>query len=505
MIILRLKKDQFLLTVLSVIFSTSLAFGQTVFKGKVEGPIQLDSIEFKFAGDILGMGRVFSQAKTYQVKLDSGNFSFQLPQTSDFSYLLILNPNTSLNVTKLFIPISQRPFLIGKGDTLDITISQNGVISSNSSTPAMRLQMETLAINERYGEKMIQLARDFNPLDTVGLAARTAPYLIKRGELYGLWEKELMDNVDNYSNQMDSGYAQLIKYEHMGMVRNHELSMFRFMMDLAPDVVHPITSRQYLDQLIDTEDRQARLYEGGSPEFASYLNMKVVTDLLAAFNLIEGKVSIEIPTVLDIIGRRYQGKTYDEVAFSAFLDRGSRKYLDQKTYSILTSRIQDPLRKEFIIKQWSKTASEQEFFKFELINHEGSKVTNSDFAGKVVVYDFWYTGCIACAQLHRAMAPVKERFRNNPNVKFVNISVDLSQQRWLESVQSGLYSDKDDVSLWVGKNGEHPIITELGINSYPTQVIVDARNRIVMMNPPDVRIKSELEGFIGVVERAVNQ
>jgi hypothetical protein len=54
------------------------------------------------------------------------------------------------------------------------------------------------------------------------------------------------------------------------------------LVELGPDAARPVAARYYMDSQIGREQDYARSYEGNSPEFASYLNMKAVTDLLVA-------------------------------------------------------------------------------------------------------------------------------------------------------------------------------------------------------------------------------
>jgi thiol-disulfide isomerase/thioredoxin len=498
----KIKLHQFCLA-LVVSLWTTCSLGQKVFMGSVDPSLKVDSIEFRYSGDVLGMGRIYSEAPTHYARLESGSFQIDLPETPGPSYLLIIPPSGTLQAEKLFRPLSYGPFLMGKGDTLDLRVSGSRISPGPASTPACLLQMQAISLDEERLEEMVRIRVRYNQNDTVGLAQRTRPFLDEIRSAYLGWEAALMENFERYLPMLDPEFARVLRYEQIGRLRNRELGGFRYLVELGPDAARPVAARYYMDSQIGREQDYARSYEGNSPEFASYLNMKAVTDLLVAYSMVQGRMSVEFPPVLDIIARRYQGRTFDEVAFSAFLDRGARKYMDPRTFSVLSSKIGEPQRREYVLKQRSRTSPGNPFFEFEMVDQDGQLVRNSDLEGKVVVYDFWYTGCIGCAVLHKAMRPVKDRFRGNPNVRFVNISVDLDEQRWKSSVTSGTYSSEGDINLWVGPGKDRAIVRHLGINSYPTQVIVDGNNRVVAMNPPDVRTSSQVPGFIEMVERAI--
>src|SRR5690606_27115828 len=100
---------------------------------------------------------------------------------------------------------------------------------------------------------------------------------------------------------------------------------------------------------------------------------------------------------------------------------------------------------------------------------EGKEVKLTDFKHKVMLVDFWYTGCPGCAGNKKAMEPVVRMFRNNPDVEFISISIDEDKAKWTKSVRAGTYSGEHDINLYTkGLGSEHPFIEKYNINSYPT-------------------------------------
>jgi len=62
---------------------------------------------------------------------------------------------------------------------------------------------------------------------------------------------------------------------------------------------------------------------------------------------------------------------------------------------------------------------------FTLTAEDGRTVTKNDLLQKVSIVDFIFTQCAgACPMMSTKMADFQERFKNDPNIQFVSISVD---------------------------------------------------------------------------------
>ncbi len=128
------------------------------------------------------------------------------------------------------------------------------------------------------------------------------------------------------------------------------------------------------------------------------------------------------------------------------------------------------------------------FYAFELENDKGEMVKLSDFNNKVVFIDFWFTGCGPCKALNANMKPVLAHFKDNPNVKFVSISVDADKNFWLKSVATGDYTHPESINLHAGGKGastekEHPLVKAYGINSFPKLFLLK-NGRVYHSDPP---------------------
>lgn len=123
-------------------------------------------------------------------------------------------------------------------------------------------------------------------------------------------------------------------------------------------------------------------------------------------------------------------------------------------------------------------------YDFSLEDKDGRLVRLSDLKGKVILLDFWFTGCAFCARLSKKMEKeVLPYIKEKDNLAYVSISVDKDRAKWLKSLASGEYTHGANINLTTGKAGNgHPIIGHYKIMNYPTMILIDRNGNIVDAN-----------------------
>ena len=482
---------------------------QAVFKGTVDPALQIDSIELMYATTQAQIGKIFTLGIPRTCKVENGRFQMDFPKAPGVFYLLI-SPNRSKDpdVARIFSPISSHNIRMGNTDTLDLRITKKGIFPGSGTSRSLKCQMDLIELNEKNIEERIELYRSYRlEEDTVNLSERALKFFSDHRKFYDCWENQIRKIVKEDYSDLPKETADAIMYNKIGKARTMEIANLGFKVERGSGGLRLMARKYYLEHYLGQKrDTSLLAYPGGAPDYTSFLYMKTVYDLLVAQDLVERNMAIQLPPVLAVIEKRFKGQLYDEVAFAAFLERASKRYVDPKTYSILTSQIQTPEFRDYIVQQRDRSSEGSKFFQYELPNEYGRTVSNRDLLGKVVIYDFWFTGCHGCADLSKSMEPIKAHFKDNPNVVFVSISIDNEEDVWKRSLKSGNYSHQGDTNLWLGKlSDSHPMILHYSINSYPTQIIVDADNRIVAMNPPDVRRSGEEKAFVGMVQQALDK
>nr|WP_237249481.1 TlpA disulfide reductase family protein [Sphingobacterium faecale] len=143
-------------------------------------------------------------------------------------------------------------------------------------------------------------------------------------------------------------------------------------------------------------------------------------------------------------------------------------------------------------------------FDTELFDREGNVHRFSDFKGKVVVVDMWYTGCMPCKVLGKELKAMHSELAHMDDVVFLSLSVDRQKDLWLRSLEEGEYTHDQAVNLWIGELAmKHPIAEYYSILGYPQLMIVDKEGNLAVRNAiRPYRISPDhWNGFIGMVEK----
>ena len=100
----------------------------------------------------------------------------------------------------------------------------------------------------------------------------------------------------------------------------------------------------------------------------------------------------------------------------------------------------------------------------------GEKLNLATLKGKVVVFDFWATWCGPCRAQQPLYEEVKARFKDDPNVVFLNVSTDENRS----IVKPFLDSNKWKKTVYF----EDGLSALLRVTSIPTTMIVNRRGEI---------------------------
>ncbi|UPK68069.1 TlpA family protein disulfide reductase [Chitinophaga filiformis] len=141
---------------------------------------------------------------------------------------------------------------------------------------------------------------------------------------------------------------------------------------------------------------------------------------------------------------------------------------------------------------------------FKLYDARNRLITDKDFKNKVIVMDFWFTGCIPCSRLVPVIREIEHRFKNDTGVVFINVSVDTDKKKWLNSLKEGRFTTGSGISL--NATGEHAsdIVKDYSVQGFPKLVLIDKKGRILSSMPPDEKPRAgEIDDISGVISNAL--
>lgn len=173
-----------------------------------------------------------------------------------------------------------------------------------------------------------------------------------------------------------------------------------------------------------------------------------------------------------------------------------------QAYHIIKS--EDNLRQ--IDKIMSTQSKGRKAYNFMLPNNKGQIVSLSEFTGKVVFVDFWFTGCIGCTQYYLSNVSKAEKYySNNPNVVFISISCDINKTTWLKSIKTGLYTNEEMVNLYTnGKGFQHPVTQKFMVTGSPRPILIGKDGRIFSNSAEELRDNAGGRALILTISKALS-
>lgn len=189
--------------------------------------------------------------------------------------------------------------------------------------------------------------------------------------------------------------------------------------------------------------------------------------------------------IYNTIRSKYSGKMRDQLLLICF-DRLSLNFKGNITPFIKDAvNIASDEKMSDLFALIEKKQPGSKAFPFELEGVDGKIHRLSDYKGKVLVIDFWFTGCFWCTRLNAAMHPIINKYRNNKDVVFLSVCEDQKKETWLKSLKSEIYTSPESINLYTNGYGvEHPFMRFYNFSGAPQQLIISKEGYLVTASPP---------------------
>lgn len=310
-------------------------------------------------------------------------------------------------------------------------------------------------------------------------------------------ESELQDSMDFY-NRLQRSLVSILDsskdwlkptvYEIMYADVRSRLSLLYLDAHIYPywhtgrelDGIINVFNRNRIKETKVVSDYAASL----SFSYVEYLLLKEKTEL---FYKLEGK-RYSFEDLYQIIKTKYKGEIRERLILiwltcpiyhdSEVLNDDEKSF--SRCLQDAVSTVENPNLLPIITKFSSVYSSGSIAYNFTLPNSEGNLVKMDDFKGKVVLIDFWFTGCSGCINTARILKnEVEPELKQYADFAVVSISVDKRKDTWIASINNGQYTSKSHVNLFTdGLGGNHDIIKHYAIIGYPTCIIIDRDGKI---------------------------
>lgn len=200
-----------------------------------------------------------------------------------------------------------------------------------------------------------------------------------------------------------------------------------------------------------------------------------------------------ILTIDTMIRQNYSGLLKDKLLAVYLIENFDFIPSADSVLALTIQQIQTLYCKEPLVSIQNRLSNGSPAYNFVMEDSNGKYKRLSDYLGKTVFLDFWYTGCAGCVQLYKnVLTEIENVYRNDSTIVFISVSIDTDKDTWLASIRSENYTSDKGINLSTGKIGMgHPIINRYGVSFFPTTFLIDKNGKVVR-NTSSVRSKDAL-------------
>jgi thiol-disulfide isomerase/thioredoxin len=230
----------------------------------------------------------------------------------------------------------------------------------------------------------------------------------------------------------------------------------------------------------------------------------------AALTIQEGKSSDQNYTYSLLASKTLPAKTYktqleqfikDGKATSGITGLLEKAYEKEKKTTKGFDEYVATLQKESQLKMIAhlqKSMLDETAPSFALLNLDGNKIDIADLKGKVVIVDFWATWCGPCKASFPGMQKVVDKYKADPNVKFV--FVDTWEQGDEKKKNAQDFITKNKYTFDVLMDTEDKVVDQFKVDGIPTKFVIDKEGKIrfkaIGFDGSDDKLVQELTAMI---------
>lgn len=148
---------------------------------------------------------------------------------------------------------------------------------------------------------------------------------------------------------------------------------------------------------------------------------------------------------------------------------------------------------EKMLEELKKSILNEKAPVFALVDLDGKKVNLGELKDKVVVVDFWATWCGPCKASFPGMQKMVNKYKDDPNVKFVFIDTWENGENKEKTVSEFIKTNK--YSFHVLMDNDSKVVVDFKVEGIPTKFVIDKKGII--------RFKSV--GFDGSDDKLINE
>lgn len=433
-----------------------------------------------------GLGNTSAGRIVQSVVTDHGHFLFTLPMEEKISYVSL----SSFRKPVLFL----YEYLIKKGDSVYIHINTsankgeprytNGLHFSGKNCGAFKTRYHA---DSAYAELVTRVPHTTMSLDSINDNIKTLWTMYFSMLNQGLEEYRLPE-LQKFKQETDEDIYEILCADYRYNIENVKLVRFRYYWGNTfkhPDSLarRKIMADYFRNTIRHIDEKypfttKAKMFSKNYMDFAC---LRAELEATVPKNIHSINAALPLISIANKSPLAIREKLFTSLI--AYLG-GSQDLPGRDSlirYAMQT--IKDPFLLNVVNSYYERALKGRDAYDFRLEDVTGKPVTLSSFRGKTVVLDFWFTGCVGCIQVGKGLKPVKDQFKNDPSVVFISISTDKERSTWQKGLQSGLYTDDQEINLYtMGKGQGHDILKFYNITIYPRLMIIDPKGKLFAFN-----------------------
>lgn len=436
--------------------------------------------------------------KTYSYPVNANHLHFHIPLSTEINYGRIHLENDSDNFEPWKRPLdeSNNLFLFEKGDRVTLHLTARHASARFTGKSAVKYNGMYAISNLGEDESLIWY-NHYNQLKQYEKAFEAVK--LHYDSVY----RARVIALNILKNRLTPKIYNLIKTDCWAIANDYILR-FCYSVFIMHDTTRyaPAISffkKTYAEyQNLPVQDRDIFILSYHLCDFLA-LREKVYATVKSSSATSNSYPSLRYQPINEAIDQHYPpGALKDKIRLTSFLNIDRAKeadfvdYLKQAVEGASKSLIKQALNKFKDTNQYGGEA-----FPLQLSDSDGQIRRLEEFKGKLIIVDFWFTGCHACLNLFKALKPIISLYKDNPNIMFITVCVDKDKQIWLNSLAEGIYATNEEVNL-LGENGWKSAITQYyNISAYPTLIAISADGKNISTAVPDPRYHyAELTAFL---------
>ncbi len=165
----------------------------------------------------------------------------------------------------------------------------------------------------------------------------------------------------------------------------------------------------------------------------------------------------------------------------------------------LYNNLSDELKQSFIGKELAGKIARLKLFEIGAIMPEltlpdtsGNPVSTSDFKGQYLLVDLWAGWCAPCRVENPNLVTMYNKYQGK-NFNILGVSLDNSRNEWLAAIQKDklTWPQVSDLKHW-----NSAAIAHFGINSIPTNYLLDPSGKIIAKDLRGQALRNKLEELL---------